>query len=129
MPNNFFSQIILMWAVKRKKCVKNLVNDAKFINFNTIFLKKYHSSHHFSFKSCLKNFLGDKITNFHQTMFANFQNGSSKIWSVIKILFSFWLFTFSNNYPKIFLHFLAVLRDVNNFMKKSLGMMLLSGEV
>ena len=59
-------QVILMWAVKGKNCVKNTVNKAKFVNFNTVFLKKYHSAHHFSFKSSLANLLGNKVTNFYQ---------------------------------------------------------------
>ena len=47
-----------MWALKAENFVKNRVNDAKFVNFNT--------AHHFSFKSFLANLLGIKITNFYQ---------------------------------------------------------------
>ena len=114
-------QVILMWAVKVKNCVKNTVNKAKFVNFNTVFLKKYHSAHHFSFKSSLANLLGNKVTDFYQ-----------KHWFLIfKVVaqrfelkadensqFSFWFLTFSNNYPKIFFCFLAVLRGANNFHEK-----------
>ena len=60
MFNKKNCQIILMSAVKRKKYVKNKVN-AKFVNFNTVFIKKYHSVHHFCFKSCLVS-LEIKIT-------------------------------------------------------------------
>ena len=54
------------YVSSKKNCVKNTVNDAKFVNFNTVFLKKYQSVYHFSFKSCLTNLLGNKITNFYQ---------------------------------------------------------------
>ena len=49
---------------KRKKMCR--VNDTKFVNFKTVFPKKYHSAHYFSFKSCLTKLLGNKITNFYQ---------------------------------------------------------------
>ena len=46
-----------MAALKVKNCVKKWINDAKFVNFNTVFLKKYLSAHDFPFKSCLANLL------------------------------------------------------------------------
>ena len=30
-----------MWTSKAKNCVRNRVNDAKFVNFNRAFIKKY----------------------------------------------------------------------------------------
>ena len=67
------------YVSSKKNCVKNTVNDAKFVNFNTVFLKKYHTAHHFSFKSSLAKLRGNKVKQFlSKTLVADFQNGSSK---------------------------------------------------
>ena len=71
--------LVLYMDIKRKKIVKNRISDAKFVNFNTVFLKKYHSAHHFSFKSSLAKLRGNKVKQFlSKTLVADFQNGSSK---------------------------------------------------
>ena len=106
-----------MWALKAKNCMKNRVNDGKFVNFNTAILKKHHSAYHFSFKSYLAKLLGNKITNLYQKqwlLICKMVAQRCEGW----LKFSFWFFTFSNNYPKIFLCSVAVLRDVNNFHEK-----------
>ena len=92
--------------VKLFLCVKNTVTDAKFINFNTVFLKEYHSTHLFSFKSCLKNLLGNKITNFYQKQW-------SLIFKMVAQRFEGWwklsvfilVFYFQQQLPKDFLVF------------------------
>ena len=98
------------------------VNNAKFVTFNTIFSKKYHCSSIFFFKFCLANILGSKIKEIYQKHWW-LMNGdeNSQFHSV---------FSFSNNYPNIFLCFLAVLRCVNNFReKKIIGVWLFSQEI
>ena len=118
-----------MWAVKAKTCVKNRLNDARFVLFNTLFPRKYHSAHHVFFKSCSVNLLGMKIANFYQQYWLLISKRQLKDSNGDEnSQFSLWFFTFSNNFPKV-LCFLAVFRGVNNSMKKCLGMWLLSWEI
>ena len=91
---------------KRKKSCKNKVNDTKFVNFNTVFPKKYHSAHYSSFKSCLTKLLGNKITNFYQKRWLLiFKMVAQRFegWWKFSIFILFFFFTFINNYPKTFL--------------------------
>ena len=105
-----------MWALEAKTCVRNRVNDAKFVNFNRAFLKKYHIAHHFSFKSSLANLLGIKITNFHQKhwllifkMVAQRYKGCQK----------FSIFTLVFYFRQQLLKDFVFSRGVNNFHEKN----------
>ena len=85
----------------------------------TLFFSKNISAHHFCFESCLANLLGNKITIFYQKHWL-------LIFKIVAQRCEWWwkfsifipLFAFSNNYPKILLCFLAVIRGVNNFHEK-----------
>ena len=80
------------------------------------FSEKYHSAHQFSFKSCLANLLGNKITNFYRKhWFLIFKDVKGDENSQFSFCFFFY---FNKSYPKIFLCFLAVILGVNNFHEK-----------
>ena len=85
----------------------------------TLFFSKNISAHHFCFESCLANLLGNKITIFYQKhwlLIFKMVTQRCEWWWKFSIFIP--LFTFSNNYPKILLCFLAVIRGVNNFHEK-----------
>ena len=85
----------------------------------TQFFSKNISAHHFCFESCLANLLGNKITIFYQKhwlLIFKMVTQRCEWWWKFSIFIP--LFTFSNNYPKILLCFLAVIRGVNNFHEK-----------
>ena len=85
----------------------------------TQFFSKNISADHFCFESCLANLLGNKITIFYQKhwlLIFKMVTQRCEWWWKFSIFIP--LFTFSNNYPKILLCFLAVIRGVNNFHEK-----------
>ena len=85
----------------------------------TLFFSKNISAHHFCFESCLANLLGNKITIFYQKhwlLIFKMVTQRCEWWWKFSIFIP--LFTFSNNYPKILLCFLAVIRGVNNSHEK-----------
>ena len=107
-----------MWAIKGKSCVKNRINDAKSVNFNTFFLKKYQCPS-FLFWILLSKPSGKQNNNFYQKhwlLIFKMVTQRCEWWWKFSIFIP--LFTFSNNYPKILLCFLAVIRGVNNFHEK-----------